>query len=490
VEQGIVTRFQHVTAYIDRSRRGRTTAAFFDFDGTLIAGFSVASFVGRKFLSGKMSPQEALEQLLTIGDYGLGRTDFAGLLTRAATSLRGTSDRALRDLAREVFEKDLSANLYPESRALVEAHVRKGHTVVIVSSATQYQVEPAAAELGFEHVLCTRLEVKDGVVTGELAAPMCYGTGKLDAARRFAKEERISLAKSYFYTDGSEDIPLLEAVGFPRPLNPDAALRKKARREGWPVQRFESRGFPSVTDITRTSLVYGALVGSFLAGVPAWILNRSWQDLTNVAISTWGDFGSAVAGLDVRTTGEEHLWSHRPAVFVFNHQSSTDALILSRLLRHDFTGVAKKEMKSNPLVGTILGAVGTVFIDRSDRDKAIEALQPAVDSLKSGTSFVIAPEGRRSLGYKLGSFKKGAFHIAMQAGVPVVPIVIANSSDSMPKSGVIIRPAAIDVTVLPPVTTTDWTTETIDRHIDDIRQMFLKTLGQKRDTDVKLQQVK
>jgi len=483
-------RFQHVTHDVDRSKRGRTTAAFFDFDGTLIAGFSVASFVGRKLLSGRMSPREVLEQLLSVSDYGLGRTDFAGLLTRAAESLRGASDSELRDFAREVFEKDLSANLYPESRALVEAHVRKGHTVVIVSSATQYQVEPAAAELGFEHILCTRLEVEDGTVSGELAGPMCYGTGKLDAARRFAKKKRISLAKSYFYSDGNEDIPLLEAVGFPRPLNPDKKLRRKARREGWPVQRFESRGLPSVTDVTRTGLVYGALVGSFLAGVPAWLLNRSWKDLTNVAVPAWGDFGSAVAGLDVHTTGEEHLWSHRPAVFIFNHQSATDALILSRLLRRDFTGVAKKEMKANPLVGTVLGAVGTVFIDRSNKDKAIDALRPAVDSLKNGMSFVIAPEGRRSLGYNLGAFKKGAFHIAMQAGVPVVPIVISNSSDSMPKSGAIIRPAPIDVTVLPPISTSDWTTETIDRRVNDIRNMFLKELGQARAADTKLRRIK
>jgi putative phosphoserine phosphatase/1-acylglycerol-3-phosphate O-acyltransferase len=484
-----MTRFQHVTSDVERSRGGRTTAAFFDFDGTLIAGFSVASFLSRKFLSGRMSAGETLGQLLTIGDYGLGRTDFAGLLTRAATSLQGTSDSALRDFGREVFEKDISANLYPESRALLEAHVRKGHTIVIVSSATQYQVEPAAAELGFSHVLCTRLEVKDGVVTGELDGPMCYGTGKLDAARRFARKKRISLAKSFFYTDGSEDIPLLEAVGFPRPLNPDKKLRRKARHEGWPVQRFESRGLPSVADVTRTGLVYGALVGSLLAGVPAWLLNRSWKDLTNVATSTWGDFGSAVAGLDVKTTGEQYLWSHRPAVFIFNHQSVTDALILSRLLRHNFTGVAKKEMKSNPLLGTVLSAVGTVFIDRDDKDTAIDALKPAVDSLKNGMSFVIAPEGRRSVGYNLGPFKKGAFHIAMQAGVPVVPIVISNSSDSMPKSGVIIRPAPIDVTVLPPVSTGKWKAETIDQHIDDVRQMFLEVLGQARTARTKLQEV-
>ncbi|MDH3410332.1 MAG: 1-acylglycerol-3-phosphate O-acyltransferase, partial [Gammaproteobacteria bacterium] len=300
----------------------------------------------------------------------------------------------------------------------------------------------------------------------------------------------VSLDRSYFYTDGREDIPLLEAVGFPRPVNPDDALDKKARREGWPVQRFTSRGLPSVTDIVRTGLVYGALVGSFLSGLPAYFLNQSKRDLVNVAIPTWGDFGSAVAGLDVETVGEEHLWSNRPAVFIFNHQSSTDALILSRLLRRDFAGVAKKEMQSNPLLGTILGAVGTVFIDRSDHDKAIEILQPAVDSLKQGTSFVIAPEGQRGRGYKLGPFKMGAFHIAMQAGVPVVPIVIANSADSMPKSGVIIRPARIKVKVLPPVKTNDWTKATIHQYVDEIRQMFLEELGQASDQDTQLRRVK
>jgi len=98
-----MSRFQHVTRDVDQSKGGRTTAAFFDFDGTLIAGFSVASFVGRKLLSGRISPRQMLEQLLTIGDYGLRRTDFAGLLTRAAMNLRGTSDRALRDFAKEVF---------------------------------------------------------------------------------------------------------------------------------------------------------------------------------------------------------------------------------------------------------------------------------------------------------------------------------------------------------------------------------------------------
>ena len=479
-----------ITAEVDQSKGGRSIAAFFDFDGTLIAGYSAASFMQRRILSGGMPPREAFGQLIAAWQFGINRAGFADVLVQSAATLRGMSDAIFSETAREVYEKDLSGNIYPEARALVDAHRAKGHTVVIVSSATQYQVQHVAAELSIEHVLCTRLEVENGALTGAVVPPVCYGEGKLEAARRFVEENGVSLDRSYFYTDGREDIPLLEAVGFPRPVNPDDALDKKARREGWPVQRFTSRGLPSVTDIVRTGLVYGALVGSFLSGLPAYFLNQSKRDLVNVAIPTWGDFGSAVAGLDVETVGEEHLWSNRPAVFIFNHQSSTDALILSRLLRRDFAGVAKKEMQSNPLLGTILGAVGTVFIDRSDHDKAIEILQPAVDSLKQGTSFVIAPEGQRGRGYKLGPFKMGAFHIAMQAGVPVVPIVIANSADSMPKSGVIIRPARIKVKVLPPVKTNDWTKATIHQYVDEIRQMFLEELGQASDQDTQLRRVK
>ena len=482
--------YPHVTGEVDQSRGGRTTAAFFDFDGTLIAGYSVSSFIQRRALSGDMSPRELLGQLTAAWQYGVTNTDFTAVLTGSAKSLRGISDSVMKQTAREVYEQDLSGNVYPEARALVEAHLAKGHTVAIVSSATQYQVQHVAEELGIEHVLCTRLEVRDGALTGAIVPPACYGEAKRDAALRFAEEHGINLNRSYFYTDGAEDIPLLERVGFPRPLNPDSKLDNKSRQEGWPVLRFSSRGLPGLTDLFRTGLVYGSLVGSFLTGLPAYFLNNSKRDLINVAVPTWGDFGCAVAGIDVETEGEQHLWSHRPAVFIFNHQSQTDALILARLLRRDFAGVAKKEIKSNPLVGTILDAVGTVFIDRGNHDRAVEALQPAVDSLRNGTSFVISPEGQRSFGYKLGPFKMGAFHIAMQAGVPIIPIVIRNSSDSMPKHGVIIRPARVSVKVLRPVQTDEWKVDSIHRHADEVRNMFLRELGQLRDENVKLRRVK
>ena len=90
----------------------------------------------------------------------------------------------------------------------------------------------------------------------------------------------------------------------------------------------------------------------------------------------------------------------------------------------------------------------------------------------------MSPEGTRSVTRKLAPFKKGAFHLAMQAGVPIVPIVIRNSSDIMPKGDMIYRPATIKVEVLPPVGTDDWSADTIDEHVATVRDMFLDSLGQ------------
>jgi putative phosphoserine phosphatase/1-acylglycerol-3-phosphate O-acyltransferase len=94
----------------------------------------------------------------------------------------------------------------------------------------------------------------------------------------------------------------------------------------------------------------------------------------------------------------------------------------------------------------------------------------------------MSPEGTRSFTPKLAPFKKGAFHLAMQADVPVVPIVIHNSTDVNPKGSSIYHPATVEVEVLPPVETRQWRAETIDEHITSVRDMFLKALEQDEET--------
>ena len=468
--------YTHLTREVDMSRGGKTTTALFDFDGTLIAGYSIATFLKHRILSGRMPPREAIEQLFAICNYGLRQIDFEELMAQAALSLRGVSDDSLREFAAEIFENDLSADIYPESRALVSAHLAKGHTVVLVSSATQYQVENVATELGIEHVVCTRLEVEDGILTGQIVPPAAYGSGKLEAARRFADSAGIDLEKAYFYTDGAEDMPLLKAVGFPRPINPDSELQARADREGWPSRTFTSRGLPGIVDVARTGLVYGSFVSSYIAALPAWFLNNSRREFTNIATSIWSEVGGAVAGLNIRTSGEEHLWSHRPAVFIFNHQSGLELVLLLKLLRRDFTGIAKQELRHNPIFGPLFTAAGAVFVDRSNTAKAIEALGPAVEALRHGRSLIIAPEGTRSTTAEVGRFKKGAFRLAMDAGVPIVPVVFRNVLDALPKGAVIVRPAVVEAVVLPPIDTSSWTLDTLEEEIRTVRNHYVAIL--------------
>jgi putative phosphoserine phosphatase/1-acylglycerol-3-phosphate O-acyltransferase len=195
-----------------------------------------------------------------------------------------------------------------------------------------------------------------------------------------------------------------------------------------------------------------------------------------VATSIGPDLALALAGVELNVTGTEHLWSHRPAVFIFNHQSSLDVAVLGSLIRRDLTGVAKKELSHDPRFALIGYVVDIAYVDRANSAQARAALEPAVEKLRSGVSIAIAPEGTRSATRRLGRFKKGAFHLAMQAGVPIVPIVVRNAGDVMWRGSVLIRPGTVDVAVLPPIPTEDWTVGELDERIAEVREQFLDTL--------------
>lgn len=467
-----------LTREIREGPKGSKIGALFDLDQTLLAGFSATSFVRERLVTGRMSPQELGTTFYGALSFALGRTGFSALMSATTAAYRGLAEAMLEEVGEEVFVKHLATQIYPESRAIVQAHQEAGHTLAIISSATRYQAEPLARDMGIEHVLCTELEVKKGVFTGEVILPTCYGKGKAVAARSLAARVGLDLDESYFYTDSHEDLPLLEVVGRPRPLNPNRQLAQIAKERQWPVRRFSSRGRPGVADLVRTGLTYASLIPSLWAGAAAGLVNGSYREAVNVSGAIWGDLATSLAGIDLRIEGEEHLWSHRPAVFIFNHQSGLDAILMMKLIRRDMTGIGKMELKKNPIFGPIFTAAGVVFIDRANSARAIEALKPAVDALKEGRSLVIAPEGTRSLTPRLGRFKKGAFHLAMQAGVPIVPVVFRNVLDAFPKDALIVRPATIEAVVLPPIETTDWTVEALDEEIAEIRGRYLEVLNQ------------
>jgi len=470
-------------ADIEASEPGPGTAAIFDFDGTIIAGYSATVFLQDALTRGELKPNELYELTRAMTGFGLGNMGFSALMAVHAQYLEGRSEAEYSRNSERLFRKKIARLIYPETRELIAAHKAMGHTVAIVSSATPYQVEPAARDLDIDHVFSTRLEVKDGAFTGAVVKPTCFGEGKVQAAMALAETTGADLEQSFFYSDSSDDIQLLEYIGRPVTLNPRNRLKQITRERHWPTATFDSRGRISVSRFLRSVAATGSVVSSVAAALPIYALTGSKRDSLNFSISLFADTTSALIGLDLDVSGEENLWRQRPAVFMFNHQSKADVAIMARLVRRDVVGVGKKEIQRMPLIGQAMGAAGVVFIDRSDRSKAIESMAPLVAAMKDeGKSLVIAPEGTRAPTRKLAPFKKGGFHMAMQVGVPIVPVVIHNAGDIAPKGDFVFQPGTVRVEVLPPVDTSGWSTERMNEQVTEVRNLFLRALGQPEQT--------
>lgn len=229
--------------------------------------------------------------------------------------------------------------------------------------------------------------------------------------------------------------------------------------------------------VARSAAAIGSLGVGFATGATVAALNGNRRTGANLMSVVGTELALAAAGVSLDVQGEQHLWSQRPAIFVFNHQSQLDMPIMGALLRKDFTGVAKQSLQANPVFGPIGYLARVAFIDRSDPEAAREALAPVVAALREGTSLAVAPEGTRSGPGELLPFKKGPFHMAIQGGVPMVPVVIRNAGEIMTPHSYLINPGTVDVVVLPPVDTSGWTTQTVDQHRDAVREMFAETLA-------------
>ena len=189
-----------------------------------------------------MTPAD-LGQLLLTGLRGVTtEEDFEGFTVAGMQAWAGRSEDELVELGERLFVQGIAGSLYPEAWRLVTAHLQAGHTVVLASSATRFQVEPAARAMGVEHILVSPVEIEDGICTGRPGGPLLWRAGKATAVRAFAAEHGIDLARSYAYSNGDEDVPFLRTVGRARALNPGRGLVAAARHYSWPIARFRPRG--------------------------------------------------------------------------------------------------------------------------------------------------------------------------------------------------------------------------------------------------------
>lgn len=226
-----------------------------------------------------------------------------------------------------------------------------------------------------------------------------------------------------------------------------------------------------------TAGAVGALNVAVGAGLGVGLLRGDRRLGNALALSLGHAAFLAAAGVRLNVVGEQNLWVHRPSVFVMNHRSGLDAMIVGALLRHDFSGLGKQEAQFAPATFLLGRAVDAVFVDRADSSKGRRAQEQLIERLRAGLSVFVAPEGTRSDDGELGEFRTGAFHVARIAGVPIVPIVLRNAYALMPGKAKLIRPGVVDVAILEPIATEGWTVQTVRDDAATVRSLFVDTLA-------------
>lgn len=464
-------------AEIAASPPGPKIGAFFDLDGTLVAGFTAVILTRERVRSRDMGLGELFGMIQAGLNHQLGRIEFEELITKASSALRGRSITDLDEIGERLFVQKIAGRIYPEMREVVRAHQARGHTVVLSSSALTIQVEPVARFLGITNTLTNAFVTDDdGVLSGDVVEPILWGPGKAAAVQKFAAEHDIDLQDSYFYADGDEDVALMHLVGNPRPTNPEGKMASVARKRGWPILQFSSRGSGVVGQL-RNLAALSSMVPVGAGALGLGLLSGSRRRGVNFFTALFPHLLLSLNGVRLNVIGKENLSASRPAVFIFNHRNQVDPVITASLVRDNWISVGKRELEHDPIAGPLGKLTEMVFIDRDDAASAVESLHQVEERAKRGLSVVIAPEGTRVDTTGVGPFKKGPFRIAMAAGIPIVPIVIRNAEVVAARDSMSANPGTVDVAVFPPIPVDDWTVDNLTDRISAIRQIYLDTLA-------------
>jgi len=224
------------------------------------------------------------------------------------------------------------------------------------------------------------------------------------------------------------------------------------------------------------------LAGALLALLGPPVLIFSWLVKKHELVYPWAMLGARLwlrfSGVRVKVKGLELLDPKQPYVFASNHRSYLDTATLFIFTGRRIGILAKKELLKVPVLGVGMGFVNVMAIDRSNRESAIRTTEAAAARIRSGISFGVFVEGTRARPGELLPFKKGAFYMARQAGVPVVPVAIKHSDELMGKGTGEAKSGTIEMVILPPVPTTDVVTDDdINRLIATVRQSIAAELG-------------
>ncbi|MDN4159759.1 HAD family hydrolase [Nocardioides abyssi] len=248
-------------------------AAFFDVDNTVMQGASIFHlarglhrrhfFTSREILGAAW--KQAYFRVVGVED----PEHVAEARNSALSFIAGHTVTELEELGEEIFDEAMAHRIWPGTRAQAQLHLDEGQRVWLVTAAPIEIASIIARRLGLTGAMGTVAEHVDGVYTGRLVGDMLHGPAKAEAVKALAAREGLDLARCSAYSDSYNDLPMLELVGDPCAINPDARLRSHARQQGWRV-----RDYRTGRKAARAGLLLGAVTGAATGTVAAGVALR------------------------------------------------------------------------------------------------------------------------------------------------------------------------------------------------------------------------
>lgn len=374
-------------------------AAFFDLDRTLLQSASGGVFGKYLGEEGVTAGSHMPGASLILGLYDLfGETQLNMQATKQfVRTAKGWSVKAVESAAKRAAV-ELAESVPTYAKLLIEEHRKSGVKLVLATTTPTVLVKPLADLLGFDDVIATEWSNDGETFDGKTIGPFVWGPRKRDAVAAWSKENDISLKDSFAYSDSYYDGPMLDLVGSPVAVNPDARLAAVAALQGWEIRHFDAP--PGVLKVAGLEL----------------------QDFMRPISRT--DFVPTVAW---SFEGVDNVPKEGPVILAFNHRSYFDTVAMQFLVAkigRPCRFLAKKELFETPVIGQIVRLAGGIKVNRGSG--STEALRDAVDALTAGEMVAIAPQGTIPRGYDFFDpvlkGRPGAAQLAIDTKAPVIPV--------------------------------------------------------------------
>jgi HAD superfamily hydrolase (TIGR01490 family) len=213
-------------------------AAFFDLDHTILSISSGQIMFKSSYEHGIIGRADIFKAIFINFLYRTGMMSPEGAVERWLMCYRGMSDEMFAPITAD-WAEELKRYIRDDARKEILNHNNNGARTVILSASTTAFCELTKNELDMDDVICTELELVDGILTGRMKGRYCYGQEKLVRARRYCHEQGLRMEDAYYYADSIADLPVMEAVGIPVCVTPDKKLEREAQKRGWKISQWK-----------------------------------------------------------------------------------------------------------------------------------------------------------------------------------------------------------------------------------------------------------